>query len=208
MSRKMKIALLFAAIITATFVYKQYAQWETPTAVDVVVGSTWTAENVPCKVANPPSVGSPGVSEEDGFLTLDFDKDADEQVYHVFNIPSNYNASDSITFCFDFMTDATVSSKTVVWGLEFKKITYGDRFNFGAGATTTILDSLTFSADGQNDLILSTINMSSIAASQSWQAGNTLMFRPFRDANNGADDLDADARAVNFRIEFKQKIGQ
>ena len=183
-----------------------FAQWSTPVQVDVITGTIWTSE--PLERVKLPASGAPAENTLDEFLVYDFDGGTDESVYATLNIPLTYNTMDSIQFCIDWSVDRlNPVDTTVVWGLEFKQITYGNRFNFGSG-TVTELDTITMNGGLANSLRISTLDLSATAIAGSWQAADMLMFRIYRDADNGADTFFPDARVKGFYLRFKQKLGQ
>ncbi|HDY86559.1 MAG TPA: hypothetical protein ENH82_00405, partial [bacterium] len=52
-------------------------------------------------------------------------------------LPHNYASAGIIHVHFDFFVDtAPASAEGVVWGVEYKKQSIGDIFDFGAGTTT------------------------------------------------------------------------
>ena len=109
--------------------------------MDVITGTIWTSE--PLERVKLPASGAPAENTLDEFLVYDFDGGTDESVYATINIPLTYNTMDSIQFCIDWSVDRlNPVDTTVVWGLEYKQITYGNRFNFGSG-TVTELDTIT-----------------------------------------------------------------
>ncbi|KKK80787.1 hypothetical protein LCGC14_2820000, partial [marine sediment metagenome] len=87
-------------------------------------------------LATRPAANPPGEGTEDNFQTHDFNASTDESVYFHLELPHDYAAAGTIHVHFDFFVDtAPASAQSVVWGVEYKKQSIGDNFDFGAGTT-------------------------------------------------------------------------
>lgn len=157
-------------------------------------------------VANPPGEGT-----EDGFLTHDFDASTDESVFFHWEIPHDYASAGVIHIHFDFFVDtAPAGAESVVWGVEYKKQSVGDNFDFSAGTTTAYTQESITTGTPANDKKIHRSSAISLTVT-GFEPGDFVLLRFFRDANGtgGTDDYTADARIVDYHIEYiADKLGE
>ncbi len=157
-------------------------------------------------VANPPGEGT-----EDGFLTHDFDASTDESVFFHWEIPHDYASAGTIHIHFDFFVDtAPAGAESVVWGVEYKKQSVGDNFDFSAGTTTAYTQESITTGTPANDKKIHRSSAISLTVT-GFEPGDFVLLRFFRDANGtgGTDDYTADARIVDYHIEYiADKLGE
>ena len=126
------------------------------------------------------------------FYVLDYDADSDESAFWHWIQPDHYD-SGSISVTLYWMAASTTGS--VVWGLQTKGITLGEAVDdslvgselstASAQATTNTLNSTTFTT-----------------FSPGWEAGDYIVFKVYRDADNGSDDMTGNARLIKAKIEY------
>lgn len=156
-----------------------------------------------------PGVNQPGEGTEDNFSTLDFNKASDEEVYLHWHIPYAYADAGNIDVHFYFFADAQPGSDEVVrWGVEYKKLSIGDVFDFDAGTSGATTGTTVANADPAKT-IYSTGNMS--LTTTGFVGGDHILFRFYRDADgtSGTDDLNQDARMFRIHLEYlMNKLGK
>lgn len=158
----------------------------------------WGAEVFSLKEWEVDAVNPPASGLQTALYTLDFDKSTDELIAMIIPIPSDYNAEDTIQIHYDFFTDggALLNDTTVVWGLKYKLQQIGDILNFTIGTTTT-LDTVTWTGsatqinDGEFNLVTT-----------GFQPEDHIQLQIYRDANNGADNYNGDARLLYVQIRY------
>ena len=155
-------------------------------------------------VANPPAEGVEG-----GFPTLNFDDTTEESVFLEFHLPHEYKISGMIHFHFDFFVDtAPAAAKNAGWCVEYKKVSHGDIFNFGAGTTTAELITPITTGTPANDKKIN--NSDELALTTTgWIPGDTIYCRFYRNVSV-ADDFTGDIRVIgHFHIEYlSDKLGE
>lgn len=158
-----------------------------------------------------PASNPPGEGTEDNFLTHDFNAATDESVFFHWEIPHDYASAGTIHIHFDFFVDtAPAGEESVVWGVEYKKQSVGDNFDFSAGTTTAYTQESITTGTPANDKKIhrsSAINLTVTG----FEPGDFVLLRFFRDANGtgGTDDYTADARIVDYHIEYiADKLGE
>ena len=146
-------------------------------------------------VGNPPDDGV-----VDGFATLDFDKTTDQEMYSSFFGPLDWKPNSGAQLHLGFFVDAApVTADTVVWGIEFTSIDPDGIFGFTS--TATDLDSVRITpGTPANDKKVHNAILE-VPAVDLVEEG-ILFLRLYRDANNGADTHDADARLFDFHIHY------
>lgn len=88
--------------------------------------------------------------------------------------------------------------ESVVWGVEYKKQSIGDNFDFGAGTTTVTDIEVVTAGTPANDKKIH--NTSFVLTTTGWVKSDILLLRLYRDADNVADDFTGDARVFMFNI--------
>ena len=162
-------------------------------------------------LATRPIANPPGEGLEDGFATHDFNPTIDESVYFHLELPHDYAAGGLIHIHFDFFVDtAPASAQSVVWGVEYKKQSIGDNFDFGAGTTTAYTQTSVTTGTPANDKKVHESSEISLTVA-GFVPGDYLLLRLFRDANGtgGTDDYTADARIIDYHIEYlSNRLGE
>lgn len=138
--------------------------------------------------------GSPGVS------IYCFDPTGDEYLIGVAQLPHTYKAGTDVEAHIHWSpTDANAND--VVWGLEYTLSPIEEVFS-----TTTTVATATVSTDSTDNKHhydpLATITGTTLEES------DVIIFRIYRDADNGADDYAADACLIEFDLHYqKDKAG-
>ena len=162
-------------------------------------------------LATRPAANPPGEGTEDAFPTHDFNPTTDESVYFHLELSHDYAAAGLIHVHFDFFVDtAPASAESVVWGVEYKKQSIGDNFDFSAGTTTGYTQTSVTTGTPANDK--KTHQSAEVSLTTTgFAAGDYILLRLFRDADGtgGTDDYTADARVIDYHIEYlSDKLGE
>ncbi len=162
-------------------------------------------------LATRPAANPPGEGTEDNFATHDFNASTDESVYFHLELPHDYAAAGTIHIHFDFFVDtAPASAQGVVWGVEYKKQSIGDNFDFDAGTTIDYTTTAVTTGTPANDKKVH--QSAEIDLTTTGFAPNDyILLRLFRDADGtgGTDDFTADARVIDYHIEYlSDKLGE
>jgi len=166
-------------------------------------------EDIDIAIPKRPAANPPGESIEDGFPILDFDDGTDESIYIVYHIKQNYAAVGAIHLHVDFFVDtAPADAKNVVWGLEYKKQSHGDNFDFSAGTTTTTgTNAITTGTPANDKKIHESTNL--ILTTTGFVAHDIIFLRLYRDADHGSDDFVGDVRMNHIHIEYlSDRLGE
>ena len=110
-------------------------------------------------------------------------------------MPSDYDGG-TIQAVFYWLAD-TADADDVVWGLQGRSYADSDAIDQAWGGAQTVTDG----NNAQNDVNISG-STASITLSGGPAASELVQFRGYRDADNGSDDLAADARLISVRITF------
>lgn len=155
----------------------------------------------------------PADSTEDGFPMHDYDDTNDESVHIHWEIPHNYKFAGVIHVHLEWFVDsAPAGAEYVTWGLEYKKQSVGDNFDFGAGTTTIIVnDTITLGTPANDKKIHMGGDLS--LTTDGFEGGDLVLMRIFRDANasetGAVDDFGADVRVFNYHLEYESdKLGE
>jgi hypothetical protein len=126
---------------------------------------------------------------------MDFDQTTDEFAQWTVVMPSDYDAG-TVTGVFYWLADSA-STNSVVWALQGRSYADSDAIDQAWGTAQTVTDA----NNAQND-----VNISPATAAITLAGGPTaselVQFRVYRDADNGSDNLAADARLVAIRVTF------
>ncbi len=162
-------------------------------------------------LATRPSANPPGEGTEDSFATHDFNPTTEESVFFHLEIPHYYADAGIIHIHFDFFVDtAPASAQSVVWGVEYKKQSIGDNFDFDAGTTIGYTQTSITTGTPANDKKVhqsSEVNL----VTTGFAANDYILLRLFRDADGtgGTDDFTGDARVIDYHIELlSDKLGE
>jgi len=111
-------------------------------------------------------------------------------------MPSDWDGG-TVTVVFYWCADSA-SGNSVVWGMQGRSYQDSDAIDQAFGAAQTVTDA----NNAQNDMNISAataaITITGAGASESVQ------YRAYRDADNGSDNLDADARLIGVMITFSR----
>ncbi|KKM20336.1 hypothetical protein LCGC14_1646530, partial [marine sediment metagenome] len=162
-------------------------------------------------LATRPAANPPGEGTEDSFQTHDFNASTDESVYFHLELPHDYADAGTVHVHFDFFVDtAPASAKSVVWGVEYKKQSIGDNFDFGAGTTIGYTQiSITTGTPANDKKVHQSAEVNLTVTG--FVAGDYILLRLFRDADGtgGTDDFAADARVLDYHIEYlSDRLGE
>lgn len=162
-------------------------------------------------LATRPSANPPGVGTEDSFTTHDFNPTTDESVFFHLELPHDYADAGTIHVHFDFFVDtAPASAQSVVWGVEYKKQSIGDNFDFSSSTTTAYTQTAVTTGTPANDKkVHQSAEIDLITTG--FVAGDYILLRMFRDANGtgGTDNFAGDARIIDYHIEYlSDKLGE
>ena len=125
---------------------------------------------------------------------LDFDPSTDEFAQFSIAMPKSWNEG---TITAEFYWTAASGSGDVLWYLEGVAISNDDAITTAFGTEQVATDTLITA----NDLHISpTTPAITIAGSPA--AGDLCFFQVFRDANNGSDTLNADARLIGIKLHY------
>lgn len=132
------------------------------------------------------------------FVQLDFDGASDEAVYWGFRMPSNYASAPVLKI--QWKSSDTAGSN-VVWASQLNAYTPGtDTANYetdtlATADTVTATDSTSAHAIVEASITIS--NTDSLAA------GDAVILKLYRDADNGSDTLNSiDAEVVNVMLQY------
>jgi hypothetical protein len=110
-------------------------------------------------------------------------------------MPSDYDGG-TVTAVFYWLANSA-SGNSVVWGLQGTAFADSDPIDTAWGAAQTVTDA----NNAQNDVNISAAT-AAITLAGGPAASELVQFRAYRDADNGSDDLAADARLIAIRITF------
>lgn len=168
---------------------------------------------IPAKgIGNPPAD-----DKKDNFAFLRFDRATEEDVFTHWEIPHNYADAGTIHVHFDFIVEnppvTPNGDEVVVMGVEYKKVSPGERFDFGAGTSFGTIAE-TIAEDETTEIVH--ITGSVVLTTTGWVADDIILFRFYRDATNVADTYDNEASVADndvwvsdFHIEYlSDKLGE
>ena len=110
-------------------------------------------------------------------------------------MPSDYDGG-TVTAVFLWLANSA-NTDDVVWGMQGRAYADNDAIDQAWGAAETVTDT----NNAQNDLNISAAT-GAITIGGGPAASELVQFRGYRDADNGSDDLAADARLISVRITF------
>lgn len=154
------------------------------------------------RLLKPESVKLSGVSPPqedniDGFSFDRFDRGNEESVYYVFVLPEDFAPSAaSVKGTFEFVVEnpPAVANEAVVMAFEYKRVTEGAVFSFAAGTTS---GSITESITAGEAAYTIHATEEGTCATTGWSAGDTILFRFYRDSTNVLDTYENEAAAAD-----------
>jgi hypothetical protein len=135
-----------------------------------------------------------GTNDVDLYVA-DFDPTSDEYMQWTVVMPSDYDAG-TVTGVFYWLADSA-SGNSVVWGLQGQAYADSDPIDAAWGVAQTVTDA----NNAQNDVNI-TAATAAITLANGPAASELVQFRAYRDADNGSDNLAADARLIAVRVTF------
>ena len=146
------------------------AMWATTTNGADGLEATETAENQPT------------------YQHWDFDKSTEQHVQFIIPMPRNFN-NGTITARFYWL--ASSSSGDVVWSIQGRAFSNDDAIAQAMGTEQTVTDTMTATGDVNISNFTSAVTLAGSPADS-----DMLVFQVNRNAGDGADDLDADAKLL------------
>lgn len=134
-------------------------------------------------------------NDQDLYL-LDFDQSTDEFAQWTVVMPDSYDGG-TITAVFIWTANST-STNSVVWGIQGRAYADGDAIDATWGTAQTVTDANGSSANTVR--ISSATPACTLAGTPA--GGQLVQLRAYRDADNGSDNLAADARLIAVKIEY------
>jgi len=125
----------------------------------------------------------------------DFDPDTDEYMQWTVVMPSDYDGG-TVTGVFYWIANSA-STNSAVWALQGRSYGDNEAIDQAWGAAQTVTDA----NNATNTLNISSAT-SAITLGGTPAASELVQFRGYRDANNGSDNLAADARLIAVRVTF------
>jgi hypothetical protein len=122
-----------------------------------------------------------------------FDKDADEHIFFHFVVPPDYQAG-NIAVKLRWIAP-TKTSGAVVWNLTTLGRESGEAWDTTLGVTQAKTQTTAATAKRLNVAVFSAFN-------PGWAAGDTVIVKISRDADNASDTLDEDAHFLMASIEY------
>jgi hypothetical protein len=130
--------------------------------------------------------------------TLDFDQSTDESAQITIPMPKSWNEG-TVTAQFGWTAGATGD---VVWGCSAVALSDDDAVDAAFGTAQTVTDAVTAAGDLMWSAATAAITIAGTPAAE-----DLVVFKFYRDADNGADTLAADAKLIAVRIKFTINAG-
>jgi len=126
------------------------------------------------------------------YYTLAFDKASDESAYWQFVVPDDYDGG-NITANIWYIT--TVTSGDVIFNVHVLGREEGETLDSALGSAQAVTDTVPGTAGNIGICAPS-------AFSPSWTAGDLVIVKLLRDADNGSDTADADVSVIMVEIDY------
>jgi hypothetical protein len=194
-----------------------YASFETDGEINLAgTARVWVCEDLEPNTVRLPGSNAPADDQKDNFAFHRYDRGTEESVFYHWHIPHDYATGDTnIRGHFEFLVEnpPAVGDEAVVMGFEFKHLSPGDVFDFDAGTTSgTVTEVIT---DTEAAEIIHETALGTLATT-GFLPGDTVLFRFYRDATNGADTYDNEAGPAdndvwvfNYHLEYlADKLGE
>lgn len=130
--------------------------------------------------------------------TLDFDQSTDESAQISIPMPKSWDEG-TVTAQFGWAAGATGN---VVWGCAAVALSDDDPLDAAFGAAQTVTDGVTAIGD-----LMWSANTAAITIAGTPAAEDLVVFKFYRDADNGSDTLAADAKLIAVRLRFTINAG-
>ncbi len=161
----------------------------------------WKSWDVRPNAIKLPSANPPAEDNIDDFPMLRFDRGTEESVYYLWEVPNDFaTGTGSVKGRFEFLvfnpptSGGTNVAENVRMGFEYKKISGGAVFDFDAGTSSGYIDE-EIAVDETAGIIHQTSY--GVCNTTGWVAGDTILFRFYRDATAAEDTYDNEASAAN-----------
>lgn len=126
--------------------------------------------------------------------TLDFDQTTEEYAQFSYIMPDDWDAG---TVTFKAIWTAAAGSGDVIWGLQGISFADDDALDAAWGTAQTSTDTLLATDDVHVSPESSAITLAGTPA-----AGELVIFRLYRDADDGSDTLTGDAKLIGLKIYY------
>lgn len=178
----------------------------------------WRALELTPNNIGKPSANPPAADEYGGFTFDRYDRDTEEQTYHLWHVPPDFaQGSASVRGHFGFFVENPPAggggNEAVVLGFEYKKISSGEVFSFASGTSGgTITTTITA---GESAYLWHETAVGTVTTT-GWAAGDIVLFRFYRDAtapedtyDNEVTGADNDAWVGVYHLEYLvDKLGE
>lgn len=162
--------------------------------IPVLVGS------MVANTTNGPSSGTTESATNDVMIrTLDFDASTDESAQITIPMPKSW---DEGTVTVQFIWYAPGGTGNVVWGCAARAFSDDDLFDAAFGTAVTVTDAVTATTDIMESAFTSAITIAGTPAAE-----DLVIFKFYRDADNGSDTLATDAKLIAVRIKYTVDTG-
>ncbi len=131
--------------------------------------------------------------------TLDFDQSTAEYAQFAMRMPKRWNAG-TITAKFVWM--ASTGSGDVVWACQALAVSNDDNIGAAFGTAQTVTDTVTATGDLLETSVTAAITVNGTPAKGDW-----VVFQFYRDAANGSDTLNADAKLISVVLTISTDVG-
>lgn len=175
-----------------------YAQFASDGEITLAgTARVWKTRIIKPEGVKLPGLNPPASDNIDGFSFLRYNRGTEESVYYIFVLPGDFAAGTaSVRGHYGFVVDhpptAPSPNEAVVMGFEYKKLSDGDVFDFGAG-TSSVTITETIVADETAGIIHETSD--GYPDTTGWAPRDKILFRFYRDATNVNDTYDNEAAA-------------
>lgn len=162
---------------------------------------------VPSSAMNPPASGGPAAStnvwatttDAQSIETFDFDADTDETVMFTLTLPIAWDGADPKMKLFWKPVTDVDSSEVVVWGIVGGSINDNEDGGNTLGTAAQVSDT---GLQSTNKLHLTAAGAVDIGGTPS--AGHMVWFKVYRDANDGSDTMEGDARLIGVQLQYTE----
>jgi hypothetical protein len=165
------------------------------------VTPVWKSWDVRPDAVKAPGTNPPAEDVIDNFSFYRFDRGTEESLFYIWEVPADYYASDgSVIGRYEFVVEnpptsgGTNVAENVRMGFEYKKISDGEVFSFTSGTSSGYIDE-TIAVDETAWIIHQTSEGTCVTTG--WAAGDTILFRFYRDATAAEDTYDNEASAAD-----------
>jgi hypothetical protein len=154
------------------------------------------ASMTPRTTSGPASGSTESATNKVMARTLDFDQAADEFAQFMFPMPKSWNEG-TVTAQFLWKADSGTAAQSVVWAIQAVALSDDDAIDAAFGTAQSVTDAVTALGDLMQSAFTSALTIAGTPAE-----GDLVVFQVFRDADNVADTLAADARLIGIRLNF------